>query len=101
MASAARNYAVEFLPGTVCAAESINAKDCERLSGMPMTSTGAERLFSLRRLHDVRAGASRNDIRAAASSLALPMAPLPRCASTQTARRSESYCAKGRRRSLR
>eukprot|EP00965_Chrysotila_dentata_P171524 5660586-Pleurochrysis_carterae.AAC.1 len=31
---------------------------------MPMTSTGAERLFALGRAHDVRAGASRGDTRA-------------------------------------
>eukprot|EP00965_Chrysotila_dentata_P098718 3263934-Pleurochrysis_carterae.AAC.1 len=36
----------------------------ERLSGMPMTSMGAERLFALGSAHDVRAGASRNNTRA-------------------------------------
>eukprot|EP00965_Chrysotila_dentata_P152113 5026227-Pleurochrysis_carterae.AAC.1 len=64
MAAATRNHAAEFLAGGVCAAESITAKDRQRLSGMPMTSTGAERLFALRRAHDVRAGASRDDTRA-------------------------------------
>eukprot|EP00965_Chrysotila_dentata_P080080 2642170-Pleurochrysis_carterae.AAC.1 len=42
-------------------AESITDEDRERLSGMPMTSTGAERLFALGRAQDVRAGASRDD----------------------------------------
>eukprot|EP00965_Chrysotila_dentata_P021277 704562-Pleurochrysis_carterae.AAC.1 len=57
MAAATRNHAAEFLPGGICAAEN-------RLSGMPMASTGAERLFALGRAHDVRAGASRDDTRA-------------------------------------
>eukprot|EP00965_Chrysotila_dentata_P118120 3904085-Pleurochrysis_carterae.AAC.1 len=61
MAAATRNHAAEFLPGGVCAAESITDEDRERLSCMPMTSTGAERLFALGRAHDVRAGASRDD----------------------------------------
>eukprot|EP00965_Chrysotila_dentata_P098959 3273099-Pleurochrysis_carterae.AAC.3 len=34
------------------------------MSGMPMTSTSAERLFALGRAHDVRAGASRDETRA-------------------------------------
>eukprot|EP00965_Chrysotila_dentata_P186924 6171445-Pleurochrysis_carterae.AAC.1 len=33
---------------------------------MPMTSTGAERLFAVGRAHDVRAGASRDDSRSGA-----------------------------------
>eukprot|EP00965_Chrysotila_dentata_P135427 4477784-Pleurochrysis_carterae.AAC.1 len=64
MAAATRNHAASFLPGGICAAESITAEDRERLSGMPMTSTSAERLFALGRAHDVRAGASRDDTRA-------------------------------------
>eukprot|EP00965_Chrysotila_dentata_P096108 3175098-Pleurochrysis_carterae.AAC.1 len=64
MAAATRNHAAEFLPG-ICAAESITAEDRERLSGMPMTSTGAERLyFASERAQDIRAGASRDDTRA-------------------------------------
>eukprot|EP00965_Chrysotila_dentata_P160932 5313806-Pleurochrysis_carterae.AAC.1 len=61
MAAATRNHAAEFLHGGICAAESITPEDRERLSGMPMTSTGAERLVALGRAHDVRAGASRDD----------------------------------------
>eukprot|EP00965_Chrysotila_dentata_P043985 1462128-Pleurochrysis_carterae.AAC.1 len=64
MAAAMRNHAAEFLPGGISAAESITAEDCERLSGMLMTSTGAECLFAPGRAHDVRAGASRDDTRA-------------------------------------
>eukprot|EP00965_Chrysotila_dentata_P080524 2656836-Pleurochrysis_carterae.AAC.1 len=46
MEAATRNqYAAEVLPGGICAADSITAEDRERLSGMAMTSTGAERLF--------------------------------------------------------
>eukprot|EP00965_Chrysotila_dentata_P178752 5903094-Pleurochrysis_carterae.AAC.1 len=63
MAAATRNPAAEFLPGGICAAESITAYDRQRLSGMPMTSTGAERVFPLGRAHDVRAGASRENTR--------------------------------------
>eukprot|EP00965_Chrysotila_dentata_P178859 5906310-Pleurochrysis_carterae.AAC.1 len=47
MTAATRNHAAEFLPGGICAAKSITAEDHERLSGVPMTSTGAERLFAL------------------------------------------------------
>eukprot|EP00965_Chrysotila_dentata_P039411 1310327-Pleurochrysis_carterae.AAC.1 len=43
---------------------SITAEDRKRLSGMPMTSTGAEPLFALGRAHHVRAGASVDDTRA-------------------------------------
>eukprot|EP00965_Chrysotila_dentata_P020761 686996-Pleurochrysis_carterae.AAC.1 len=57
-------HAAEFLPGGICAAEQITPEMRERLSGMPMTSTGAERLFASGRAHDVRAGASRDDTRA-------------------------------------
>eukprot|EP00965_Chrysotila_dentata_P248549 6208400-Pleurochrysis_carterae.AAC.1 len=64
MAAATRNHAAEFLPGGICAAESITAEDRKRLSGMLMTSTGAERLATLGRGHYVRAGASRNGTRA-------------------------------------
>eukprot|EP00965_Chrysotila_dentata_P137877 4560369-Pleurochrysis_carterae.AAC.1 len=64
MAAATRNHAAEFLPVGIYAAESITADDRERLSGMPMTSTGAERRFALGGAHDVRAGASRDDTRA-------------------------------------
>eukprot|EP00965_Chrysotila_dentata_P156779 5180084-Pleurochrysis_carterae.AAC.1 len=60
MAAATRSHAAGFLPGGVCAAESITAED----RGMPMTSTGAEYLFALGPAHDVRAGASRDDTRA-------------------------------------
>eukprot|EP00965_Chrysotila_dentata_P088498 2922023-Pleurochrysis_carterae.AAC.1 len=62
--AATHNHAAEVLPGGICAAESITAADRERLSGMPMTSTGAEPLFALGRVHDVRAGASRDNTRA-------------------------------------
>eukprot|EP00965_Chrysotila_dentata_P001133 37024-Pleurochrysis_carterae.AAC.1 len=64
MAAATRNHAAEFLLGGICATEVITAEDRERLSGVPMTSTGADRLFALGRAHDVRAGASRDDTRA-------------------------------------
>eukprot|EP00965_Chrysotila_dentata_P059856 1985199-Pleurochrysis_carterae.AAC.1 len=64
MAAATRKHAAEFLPGGICAAESITAEECDRLSGMPMTSTGTECLFALWRAHDVRAGASRDNTRA-------------------------------------
>eukprot|EP00965_Chrysotila_dentata_P165248 5456414-Pleurochrysis_carterae.AAC.2 len=64
MASATRNHAAEFLPGGICAAEQITPELRERLNGMPITSTGAERLITLGRAHDVRAGASRYDTRA-------------------------------------
>eukprot|EP00965_Chrysotila_dentata_P107789 3560227-Pleurochrysis_carterae.AAC.1 len=40
MAADSRNHAAEFLPSGVCAAESITDENRERLSGMPMTSTG-------------------------------------------------------------
>eukprot|EP00965_Chrysotila_dentata_P110900 3665203-Pleurochrysis_carterae.AAC.1 len=46
MAAATRKHAAEFLPGGICAAENITAEDRGRLSGMPMTSTGAEHLFA-------------------------------------------------------
>eukprot|EP00965_Chrysotila_dentata_P028818 958065-Pleurochrysis_carterae.AAC.1 len=61
MAAATRNHAAEFPPGGICAAESITVEDRERLSGMPMTSTGAERLYALGGAQD---GASRDDTRA-------------------------------------
>eukprot|EP00965_Chrysotila_dentata_P146973 4852278-Pleurochrysis_carterae.AAC.1 len=47
MAAATCNHAAEFLPCGICAAKSITAEDRERLSGMLMTSTGAERFFAL------------------------------------------------------
>eukprot|EP00965_Chrysotila_dentata_P223278 6193482-Pleurochrysis_carterae.AAC.1 len=61
---ATRNHTAEFLPGGICAAESIAAETRKRLSGMPMTSTGAERLFAFLHAHDVRAGASPDNTRA-------------------------------------
>eukprot|EP00965_Chrysotila_dentata_P143635 4746087-Pleurochrysis_carterae.AAC.1 len=61
-----------------------------------MTSTGAKRLFAIGCAHDVRAGARRNDTRAGVISLATPTAPRPGCASTPTARRSGSCCARVR-----
>eukprot|EP00965_Chrysotila_dentata_P173177 5715120-Pleurochrysis_carterae.AAC.1 len=64
MAAATRNHAAEFLPGGICAAEQITRELRERFSGMPMTSTGAERCFALGRGHDISAGASRDDTRA-------------------------------------
>eukprot|EP00965_Chrysotila_dentata_P139448 4610851-Pleurochrysis_carterae.AAC.1 len=64
MAAATRNHEAEFLPDSICAAESITTEDRERLSGMSMTSTGAKHLFALGLAHDIRAGASRDDTRA-------------------------------------
>eukprot|EP00965_Chrysotila_dentata_P086261 2846173-Pleurochrysis_carterae.AAC.1 len=64
MAAATRDHAAEFLPGGICAAEQSTPRLRERLSGMPMTSTGAERPFALGRAHDVRAWPSRDDTRA-------------------------------------
>eukprot|EP00965_Chrysotila_dentata_P064537 2139963-Pleurochrysis_carterae.AAC.1 len=58
MAAATRNHAAEVLPGGNCAAESITAEvtaeNRQRLSGMPMTSSGAERLFALERAQPLR-----------------------------------------------
>ena len=39
---ATRNHASEFLPGGCCAQDQITPALRERLSGCPMTSTGAE-----------------------------------------------------------
>eukprot|EP00965_Chrysotila_dentata_P003909 127728-Pleurochrysis_carterae.AAC.1 len=64
MAAATRNHEAEFMPRGICAAKQITPELRERLSGMPKTSTGAERLFALGRAHDIRAGASRDDTRA-------------------------------------
>ena len=63
MAEATSNHASEFLSGGALAAEVITAEHRERLSGCPMTSIGAERVFALGRFHDKRAGASRDDTR--------------------------------------
>eukprot|EP00965_Chrysotila_dentata_P003069 100172-Pleurochrysis_carterae.AAC.1 len=38
-----RNHAAEYLPGGICAAEQITLEMRTRMSGMPMTSTSAER----------------------------------------------------------
>lgn len=64
MANATRNHASEFLLGGICAQDKITDELRARLSGCPMTSTCAERLFALGRAHDARAGASRDDTRA-------------------------------------
>eukprot|EP00965_Chrysotila_dentata_P054778 1819333-Pleurochrysis_carterae.AAC.2 len=50
LVAATRNHAAEFLPGGICATEQISPELRERLSGMLMTSTGAERLFALGRV---------------------------------------------------
>jgi hypothetical protein len=63
MAKSTRNHASEFLPGGICALENLTLELRERLAGMPMTSTGAERAFAVGRRHDVIAGASRDDTR--------------------------------------
>ena len=66
MAAATRNHASEFLPDGLFARDKITSQMRERLSGCPMTSTGAERLFAIGRKHDERAGCSRDDTRAGA-----------------------------------
>ena len=66
MAAATRNHASDFLPDGLFARENITSQMRERLSGCPMTSTGAERLFAIGRKHDERAGCSRDDTRAGA-----------------------------------
>eukprot|EP00965_Chrysotila_dentata_P029232 972098-Pleurochrysis_carterae.AAC.1 len=76
------------------AAENITAKNCKRLSGMPMTSTGAERLFLLGARTTSALGQSATT-RVRKSSSATPTALRSGCASMQTARRSGSCCAKG------
>eukprot|EP00966_Prymnesium_polylepis_P325229 7381210-Prymnesium_polylepis.1 len=43
MVEATRNHASEFLPGGICASDKITPEMRVRLSGCPMTSTGAER----------------------------------------------------------
>eukprot|EP00965_Chrysotila_dentata_P244699 6206125-Pleurochrysis_carterae.AAC.5 len=60
-----------------------------------MTSTGAERLFALGHVHDVCAGASRDDTRVGVI-LCHADGTGPSCASAQTARRSGNCCARGR-----
>ena len=64
MAKATRNHAAEFLPGGSCAADQVTPELRKRLSGCPMTSTGAERAFALGRAHDARVGACRADSKA-------------------------------------
>lgn len=64
MAASTRNHASEFLPGGVCATDKISPELRARLSGCPMTSTSAERMFALGRAHDKRAGAARDDTKA-------------------------------------
>ena len=55
MAAATRNHASEFLPDGLFARDKITSQMRERLSGCPMTSTGAERLFAIGRKHAERA----------------------------------------------
>ena len=63
MAAGVRNHASDFLPGGLFARDQHTAEMRERLSGMPMTSTGAERVFALGRFHDARAGFTRPENR--------------------------------------
>eukprot|EP00966_Prymnesium_polylepis_P134556 3110136-Prymnesium_polylepis.1 len=55
-------HASEFLPGGICASDQwqITAELRRRLSGCPMTSTGAERMLAIGRRHDEPLG----DVRA-------------------------------------
>ena len=64
MADEVKQHASEFLPGGICAKESITPELRQRLAGCPITSIGAERVFAIGRMHDKRAGASRDDSRA-------------------------------------
>jgi len=66
MAEGTRNHASEFLPGGNFCSEKITDELRQRLSGMPTTSTSAERTFALGRDHDQRAGACRDDTRSGA-----------------------------------
>eukprot|EP00965_Chrysotila_dentata_P231661 6198490-Pleurochrysis_carterae.AAC.1 len=60
-----------------------------------MTSTGAKRLFPLRRAHIACAGVSRDDTRANVS-LGHADGTVAWMRGARTARRSESCCARGR-----
>eukprot|EP00965_Chrysotila_dentata_P045569 1513524-Pleurochrysis_carterae.AAC.3 len=62
MAYATRKHRPEFLPGGICVVESIADEDRELLSSVTMMSRGTECLFALGREHNVRAGASLDDV---------------------------------------
>eukprot|EP00965_Chrysotila_dentata_P044831 1489564-Pleurochrysis_carterae.AAC.1 len=74
MAAATRNHAAEFLPGGICDAVQVTPELRERLSGMLMTCSGAERLFALGRAHDVFAAGRAATTRVRVSFSATPTA---------------------------
>lgn len=64
MAAATRNHASEFVDEGPFVSSKITEEMRHRLSGTPMTSCGAERMFAVGRRFDARAGASHDHTRA-------------------------------------